>query len=180
MLARPYLTAYICSCAIRKVGEAFIAPGGTFDFCYWRPRRPFSHSHCFTTFAYRVKQQIGGVWVTVYDGLAGHDYFAQGEEADLHTSNSQARPCGDGPEPPDPGEGLPFVMLEHVTGAGTHHFNFPVQSALSQVGALRRIRDSTILPAYPIVPGPPGLACGCGYRHRSRGRSSTTASRSLP
>ena len=136
VLARPYLTAYICSCAIRKVGQAFIAPGGTFDFCYWRPRRPVSHSHCFTTFAYRVKQQIGGVWVTVYDGVAGHDYFAQGEEADLHTSNSQARPCGDGPEPPDPGEGLPFVMLEHVTGAGTHHFNFPVQSALSQVGAL--------------------------------------------
>ena len=136
VLARPYLTAYVCSCAIRKVGQAFIAPGGTFDFCYWRPRRPFSHSHCFTTFAYRVKQQIGGVWVTVYDGVAGHDYFAQGEEADLHTSNSQARPCGDGPEPPDPGEGLPFVMLEHVTGAGTHHFNFPVQSALSQVGAL--------------------------------------------
>ena len=137
VLARPYLAAYICQCTMRKVGEAFIQPGGTFDFCYWRPRRPHHHRlRCYTTFAYRVKQQIGGVWVTVYDGVAGHDYFAQGEEADLRTSHAQARPCDDGPEPPDPGDGVPFVMLEHVTGSGTHHYNFPVQTALSQVGAL--------------------------------------------
>ena len=135
VLARPYLTAYICHCTTHKVGETFIQPGGTFDFCYGRPRQ-LRHFHCYTTYAYRVKQLIGGVWVTVYDGLAGHDYFAAGEEADLRTWHAKARPCGDGPEPPDPGDGVPFVMLEHVTGAGTHHYNFPVQTALSEVGSL--------------------------------------------
>ena len=135
--ARPYLSAYICTCTMRKVGEAFIRPNGEFDFCYWRPR----HFHtifrrCYTTFAYRVRQFIDGVWVTVYDGVAGHDYFAAGEEAVLTTSSPKARPCGDGPIPPDPGDGTPFVMLEHVTGSSTHHFNFPTQSALSNVGPL--------------------------------------------
>lgn len=135
--ARPYLAAYCCSCAVRKVGETAIRPGGDFDFCYRRiPHIIGIHRHCYTTFAYRVKQQIAGVWTVVYDGVAGHDYFAQGENADIRTSNPAARPCGDGPPPPDTGDGRPFVMLEHVTGAGTHHFNFPAQTGLSQVGAL--------------------------------------------
>ena len=135
--ARPYLTSYICSCAMRKVGEAFVRPGGDFDFCYWRPIRIHSVlQYCYTTYAYRVKQLINGVWTVVYDGVAGHDYFAQGENADLRTTHPDARPCGDGPPPPDEGDGTAFVMLEHVTGAGTHHFNFPAQNGLSQVAAL--------------------------------------------
>jgi hypothetical protein len=135
--ARPYLSAYICTCTMRKVGETFIRPNGEFDFCYWRPRHFHSlHRRCYTTFAYRVRQFIDGMWVTVYDGVAGHDYFAAGEEAVLTTSNPKARPCGDGPTPPDPGDGTPFVMLEHVTGPATHHFNFPTQTALSNVGPL--------------------------------------------
>ncbi|WP_380877472.1 hypothetical protein ACFB49_12970 [Sphingomonas sp. DBB INV C78] len=159
VLDRPYLSAFICHCNVRKVGEVFIQPGGEFDFCYWRPRRlePFYH-HCFTTFAYRVKQQINGIWTTVYDGVAGHDYFAEGEEADLHTSHPAARPCGDGPEPPDPGEGIPFVMLEHVTGAGTHHFNFPVQTGLSNVASL--VADSGLYDFAGVPDAPWGGGLG--------------------
>ena len=90
-MARPYLTAYICSCTIRKVGQAFIAPGGTFDFCYWRPR---CRSVIVIVYDVRLpcEAKIGGVWVTVYDGVAGHDYFAQGEEADLHTRTARPAP----------------------------------------------------------------------------------------
>ena len=135
--ARPYLVSHICSCSMRKVGEVAVRPGGDFDFCYWRPIHIHAiHQYCYTTYAYRVKQLINGVWTVVYDGVAGHDYFAQGENADLRTSHPGARPCGDGPPPPDEGDGMPFVMLEHVTGAGTHHFNFPTQNGLSQVGPL--------------------------------------------
>ncbi len=135
--ARPYLSAYICTCTSRKVGETPIHPSGAFDFCYRRlPQILALRTRCYTTFAYRVKQQIGGVWTVIYDGLAGHDYFGQGDIAELHTSNPTALPCGDGPPPPDAGDGTPFVMLEHVGGAGTHHFNTPAQTALSRVGAL--------------------------------------------
>lgn len=134
--ARPYLTGYICSCTMRKVGQVAIGPGGHFDFCYARPLRYIGIQRCFTTYAYRVKQQFGPFWITVYDGVAGHDYFAAGETAELVTTSPLARPCADGPEPPDPGDGTAFVMLEHVTGAGTHHHNFPVQNGLSHVGAL--------------------------------------------
>ncbi|TFU06069.1 hypothetical protein EUV02_03370 [Polymorphobacter arshaanensis] len=135
--ARPYLTGYICNCTTRKVGEVAIGPGGRFDFCYSRPLQFVSaQRNCFTTYAYRVKQQFGPFWITVYDGVSGHDYFAQGETADLVTTNPQARPCADGPEQPDPGDGTAFVMLEHVTGASTHHYNFPVQNGLSRVGPL--------------------------------------------
>ena len=135
--ARPYLSAYVCHCRMRKVGETPIGPGGEFDFCYRQPLHLHSVAlRCYTTYAYRVKQLIGGSWTVVYDGVAGHDYFAAGETAVLTTSNPAARPCGDGPPPPDTGDGTPFVMLEHVTGAGTHHFNFPAQTGVSTVGAL--------------------------------------------
>lgn len=135
--ARPYLWGHVCSCTVRKVGETPIRPGGEFDFCYRRPRRlTLVGERCSTNFAFRVRQQIGGAWTTIYDGVAGADYFAQGEEAHLQSYDPRALPCGDGPPPPDQGDGTAFVMLEHVTGAGTHHFNFPAQTALSRMGAM--------------------------------------------
>ena len=134
---RPYLSAYLCHCTSRKVGEAPIQPNGEFDFCYRRPRQIFAlRQRCYTTFAYRVKQMIGGVWVTVYDGIAGHDHFSAGEAARLRTSHPLARPCGDGPTPPDEGDGTAYVLLEHVGGASTHHFNFPAQTAVSNMANL--------------------------------------------
>lgn len=135
--ARPYLFGYICSCTMRKVGEAPIQPGGEFDFCYRRPWRwPGLYRRCTTTFAYRVKQKINGIWVTVYDGVAGRDYHALGEYAHLHTSNPATLVCGDGPLPPDEGDGTAFVSLQYVTGYETRHYNFPTQTGLSNVAAL--------------------------------------------
>jgi hypothetical protein len=134
---RPYLSAYLCRCSSRKVGEVPIQPSGEFDFCYRRPRRlPRPGQRCHTVFAYRVRQQVGPIWITVYDGVAGQDYFSAGEEAHLRTSHPLARPCGDGPTPPDVGDGSAFVMLEHVGGASTHHFNFPAQTGVSNMASL--------------------------------------------
>ena len=93
-----------------KVGEVPIQPNGDFDFCYLRPRRLHNvRERCHTVFAYRVKQKIGPFWITVYDGVAGQDYFGAGEEAHLRTSHPLARPCGDGPTPPDEGDGTGSV-----------------------------------------------------------------------
>lgn len=135
--ARPYLYAYFCHCTMKKVGQVAIQPDGEFDFCYWRPREwHYPHHHCTTTFAYKVKQLINGVWTTVYDGVAGQDYYGQGERAEIRTTSPKARPCSAGPKPPHEGDGTPFVILQNVTGGTTKHFNFPAQNGLSQVGPL--------------------------------------------
>jgi hypothetical protein len=131
-LERPWLYPFFCNCSSRKVGEVPIQPGGYFDFCYRRGLVPF---RCYLTYAYRIRQLIGGVWTVVYDGVASGAWFAAGEEADIRVTNPRALPCGDPSGDPPPNEGNPFVMLEHVTGAGTHHFNFPAQTSVSQLAA---------------------------------------------
>lgn len=135
--ARPYLYAYFCHCTMKKVGEVAIQPDGEFDFCYWRPRQfHHVHHHCHTSYAYRVKQLINGVWTVVYNGVAGQDYYGQGERAELVTTSPKARPCGQGPKPPHEGDGTPFVILQNIGGGSTKHFNFPAQTDVSQVAAL--------------------------------------------
>lgn len=136
--ARPYLYAYFCHCTMKKVGQVAIQPDGEFDFCYWRPRQfhHHHHHHCHTTYAYRVKQLINGIWTIVYNGVAGQDYYGQGERAEIRTTSPKARPCSAGPKPPHEGDGTPFVILQNVTGQFTNHFNFPAQTDVSQVGAI--------------------------------------------
>jgi hypothetical protein len=157
VLARPYLYPIFCHCSVRKVGETMIQPGGRFDLCYLRPPFHLAHEHCVTTYAYRVRQMINGAWHVVYDGLAAHQYFAAGSTADIHSYDPQARVCADGPGEPPPNGNLPFVMLEHVGSYGSFHFNFPVQTGVSQVGALDA-DDGTFTTSYaPDCPWGGGL-----------------------
>ena len=130
---RVWLHPFCCSCSNRRLGEVAIQPGGEFDFCYRRGPVPIN---CWLAYAYRVRQLINGVWVTVYDGVASGAWFGAGETADLSVTDGRALPCGDPPGDGPPGDGSPFVMLEYVTDTRTHHFNFPGQTAASQVGAL--------------------------------------------
>ncbi len=148
--ARPYLYAYFCHCTMKKVGEVAIQPDGEFDFCYWRPRQLHHgyHHHCHTSFAYRVKQLINGVWTVVYNGVAGQDYYGQGERAEITTTSPKARPCAAGPKPPHEGDGTPFVLLQNVGAGTTKHFNFPVQTDVSRVA--------------PLVPMPPAMPANAG------------------
>lgn len=132
VLERPYLFPIFCLCSVRKVGQTAIQPGGQFDFCYLRS----PHGHCVTTYAYKIKQLINGVLTVIYDGLAAHQYFAANVPANISSYNPQARVCADGPGDVPPNDGSAFVMLEHVGAYGSFHFNFPVQTGVSQVGAL--------------------------------------------
>jgi len=157
VLERPYLFPFFCHCSVRKVGQTPIQPGGEFDFCYLHVHHHPHHGHCFTTYAYKVKQLINGVLTIVYDGLAAHQYFAAGGPADIRTFNPQAHGCADGPGDPPPNDGVPFVMLEHVGGYGSFHFNFPAQTGVSQVGALG-LDDGTYTTSYaPDCPWGGGL-----------------------
>ncbi|MBK9946344.1 MAG: hypothetical protein IPP12_04040 [Nitrospira sp.] len=157
VIERPYLFPFFCHCSVRKVGQTPIQPGGQFDFCYLRIHNHPHHGHCFTTYAYKIKQLVNGVLTVVYDGLAAHQYFAAGGPADIQTFNTQARVCADGPGDPPPNDGAPFVMLEHVGGYGSFHFNFPAQTGVSQVGALG-LDDGTYTTSYaPDCPWGGGL-----------------------
>lgn len=147
VLERPYLFPIFCHCSVRKVGQTPIQPGGHFDFCYLSVHHHPHHAHCSRTYAYKIKQLINGVLTVVYDGLAAHQYFAAGTPADIRTYNPQAHVCADGPGDAPPNDGAPFVMLEHVGSYGSFHFNFPVQTGVSQVGGLD-LDDGTYTTSY--------------------------------
>jgi hypothetical protein len=135
--ARPYLLNIICFCTQHKVGEVPLQPGGRFDFCYLTtPALVTAGTWCHRSFGYKVRQRIQGQWVTVYDGIAAHDWFAEGTPADLRTGEWRALECGSGPGEGPQGEGQPFVILEYVGSSTTKHFNFPAQNGISRVGAL--------------------------------------------
>jgi len=136
--ARPYLLGLICFCTQRKVGEVPLQPGGRFDFCYLTsPGLVVPWTWCYRSFAYKVRQRINNAWVTVYDGIASHDWFAEGTPADLRTWDRRALVCGSGPGDRPPTDGvLPFVILEYVGSNSTKHFNFPAQNDVSRVSAL--------------------------------------------
>ena len=156
-MARPYLLAITCTCTLKKVGQTPIGPDGQFEFCYSTLPHILQPGFCFTTYAYRVKQFINGAWTTVYDGLAANQFFAAGSPANIRIFNSVARACADGPGAPPPNDGQAFVMLEHIGGFGTFHFNFPVQTGVSQVAALDD-NDGTYTTGYaPDCPWGGGL-----------------------
>lgn len=109
------------------------------------------------TYAFKVKQSLNGVWTVVYDGVNAGAFFAEDESADLHVFNPKARPCAESPGTPPPNGGTPFVMLEYVGKQGTHHFNFPAQTAVSQVGALDDDDGTITFDAVPDRPWGGGL-----------------------
>lgn len=150
VINRPYLFPLICDSVPHKVGQTPIHPGGQFNFCYLKvhhhPHHP-PHWHCYTTYAYKVKQLINGVMTVVYDGVAANEYFSADEPADIHTNHPLALACADGPGDPPPNDGNAFVMLEHVGSHGTYHFNYPAQTSVSQVGVLD-VNDGTYSTNY--------------------------------
>lgn len=147
VLERPYLFPIFCESPPRKVGQTPIQPGGQFNFCYLHAHRHSPHTHCYTTYAYKVKQLINGTMTVVYDGLAANQYFSADTSANIRSFNPQALACADGPGDPPPNDGAPFVMLEHVGSYGTFHFNFPEQTGVSEVGSLD-LNDGTYTTSY--------------------------------
>jgi hypothetical protein len=135
VMARPYLPLLLCSCTSRYLGEALIQPDGTFTYCYYRPLVLYRFGRtCTTTYAYRVRQWQENQWVTVYDGLAAHEWFGADENAELVSTSPKVRPCETDP-PPVEGEGKPFVLLQDVGDTNSFHMVSPVQASLDGIGA---------------------------------------------
>ncbi|HUW17577.1 MAG TPA: hypothetical protein VMW94_10910, partial [Actinomycetes bacterium] len=88
---RPYLW---CTCgAGTKVAEGLIADSGTFTAC-WREFPRLLRPNCNDEYAYKVKQVINGVTVTIYDGPAAGQWFGAGTHPTLTSYSLAGVSCG--------------------------------------------------------------------------------------
>lgn len=127
--ARPYLRRCTCGPA-SKVAQGFINPDGTFNIC-WFTYGTFLASNCHVEYAYVVKQQINGVTVTIYDGLAANQWFGANEDAELVSYHPQAIGC------PDPNQRVNDAAVYLDTIGSTESWNLatPLPTAWDRVGA---------------------------------------------
>jgi len=81
--ANPALWWFWCDSTTAMLGETPLNLDGSFSFCYrWYP---FFFLNCRTSYFYKVKQFVGGVWTYVYDGAAAHQYFTADQIANIAT-----------------------------------------------------------------------------------------------
>jgi len=109
--AHPILWPWWCTGSSAQLGETVLNPDGSFSFCY--RRFPFFRINCRTSYFYKVKQMINGVWTYVYDGAAAHQYFLADEVADLYTLIGQT--CFQPPTLP----GNDYIALQAIGSTNT-------------------------------------------------------------
>jgi hypothetical protein len=120
-----------CHCGPpEKVGQGFVQDGGSFSVCWKEPLTIFL-PHCREEFAYVVKQPIGGVLATIYNGLAANQWFSASDQPTLTSYDQRAIGCRD---PDVPGEGA-FVVLEEVGTTPSHLLATPSQTSFQSVAA---------------------------------------------
>ena len=133
-LRREFLLRYPfvwCHCgAPKKVGQGFVQDGGAFSVC-WREFPTILLPHCHEEFAYIVRQPIGGVMVTIYNGVAANQWFSASAQPTLTSYHFRAVGCR---ESDVPGEG-PFVVLEDIGATPSHLLSTPSQTSFQSVAA---------------------------------------------
>lgn len=83
----PSLWPFWCDTSSEYLGETAINPDGSFSFCY--RYFPFFLFECRTSYFYKVKQFVNGVWQYIYDGSAAHQYFSADDVANLYAQAGQ-------------------------------------------------------------------------------------------
>lgn len=136
--ARPYLWGWWDCGSASKVAETTIQPDGTFSGCWLS--FPYL-SRCRREYAYVVKQEIGGVWTTIYDGLAAGVWYAADAEPNLISYHPEARDCGND----YPGEGA-FAMLEMIGATEAWNLKTPAASGWDRVNT-PGFNDGLLFPA---------------------------------
>lgn len=109
--AHPILWPWWCTGSSAQLGETVLNPDGTFSFC-WR-YFPFFRFNCRTSYFYKVKQLVNGVWTYVYDGAAAQQYFSADEVANLYTLTGQT--CFQ----PPPLPGNDYIALQAIGSTDT-------------------------------------------------------------
>jgi hypothetical protein len=123
---RDYLRPYWCSCGSpTRMGEGTMRPDGTFRICWYEPLI-FYRPGCFEEFAFVVRQNVNGVTVVIYDGLAAGQWFRSRTGIRLQTFDRRAIRCT---QPPTPDDGTAFVQLEKIGSANSYRLNTPNQDS---------------------------------------------------
>ena len=141
---RAYLRPFWCHCgAAQLVGEGPIHPDGTFRVCWREPLirlRPWCHDE----YAFVVKQFVNGQTITIYNGLAAHQWFDSPTGNSLTSYDPRAIVCHDDPFPTEDGA---FVVLEHIGAARSYRLKTPAQDAWDSVLAPADYNDGLLDPA---------------------------------
>jgi hypothetical protein len=141
---RAYLRPFWCHCgAAQLVGEGPVHPDGTFRICWREPLirlRPWCHDE----YTFVVKQLVNGVTVTIYDGLAAHQWFDSPTGNSLTSYDPRAVVCHDDPFPTEDGA---FVVLEHIGAARSYRLKTPAQDTWDSVLAPADYNDGLLDPA---------------------------------
>jgi len=120
-----------CHCGPpKKVGQGFVQDGGSFSVC-WKQSPTILLPHCREEFAYVVKQPIGGVLVTIYNGVAANQWFSASDQPTLTSYHFKAIGCR---ESDVPGDGA-FVVLEDIGVTPSHLLATPAQTSFQSVAA---------------------------------------------
>ncbi len=118
---RPYLMKALCTCGrYTRVGSGNINPDGTFNIC-WREFRRLYSMYCSDQYAYVVKQTIGGVTTTIYDGRSAGIWFSLGDDAVLSSYNADAFTCSE----TGTAEGDAVVYLDLIGDTESHQLITP-------------------------------------------------------
>jgi len=116
--ARPYL---FCTCgSATKVADGFIHPDGEFHIC-WYEWPYLMLINCHEEYAFKVKQNIEGSTVTIYDGVAANEWFHYGDFAELFSYHPDALTCRHNEFP---GEGA-FALLQDIGLTGSWRLKTP-------------------------------------------------------
>jgi len=157
---RPYLW---CTCGTgTKVGEGLIADNGTFTAC-WREFPHILLPNCSEEYAYKVKQVINGVTVTIYDGPAAGQWFSASAHPTLTSYSLAAVSCGGDPEVP--GAGIATVLLHSIGSTESWHLGTPNQDSpdsVQNLGPTSGLIDPSAVDG-PSVNRPLGGALGLRY-----------------
>ncbi|MCI0606652.1 hypothetical protein L0156_27015 [bacterium] len=128
---RAYLVRWLCSCGQPvKVGSGSINPDGTFNIC-WRDCLRIFSPFCNDQYAYKVKQTIGGVETTIYDGVTAGIWFNQSDDAVLSSYNSGAFTCDETGRP----HGDAVVFLDLIGDTDSYELITPDATGWDRVAA---------------------------------------------
>ncbi|MGH2720992.1 MAG: hypothetical protein ACRDJO_05245 [Actinomycetota bacterium] len=117
-----------CHCGPpQKVGEGFVQDGGAFGVC-WAESLTFHLADCHEEFAYVVKQPVGGVLVTIYNGVAAHQWFSASDHPTLTSYSTKAVGCKEDTDVPGAG---PFVALEDIGSTPSYLLASPPQTSFA-------------------------------------------------
>ena len=113
-----------------KVAEGSILVGGKFNIC-WKDFLWFLFPNCHMEFAFKVKQNINGQIITIYDGVAANKWYHYNEEANLVSYHPKAIGCGQDPFPEDG----PIALLQDIGLAHSYRLKTPDATGWDRVAS---------------------------------------------